>query len=121
MKLWETGEYGFRLIDARSITFDGVFVVPNVTDTYGLNAFVGIFTFNGTDETVEVFFDEKDTNQYRWLFNLIFVITLVLIIATSVFLFFVIPEHANISILFGLGFTTMLILFRVFLFIWRGW
>ena len=121
LKLWETGEYGFRLLDAREIEFNGVFVVPNVTDTYGLNAFVGVFTFNGTDETVEVFFDEKDTNQYRWLFNIIFVIALVLIIGTSVFLFFVIPEHANISILFGLGFTTMLILFRIFMFIWRGW
>ncbi len=121
LKLWETGNYGFRLIDAREITFDGIFVVPNVTDTYGLNAFVGEFTFNGTDQVVEVFFDEKDTNQYRWLFNIIFVIALVLIIGTSVFLFFVIPEHANISILFGLGFTTMLILFRVFMFIWRGW
>ena len=121
LKLWETGKYGFRLLDARDITFDGVFVVPNVTDTYGLNAFVGEFTFNGTNQTVEVFFDEKDTNQYRWLFNLIFVITLVLIIATSIFLFFVIPSVPQLSIIFGLGFTTMLILFRVFIFLWRGW
>ncbi len=121
LKLWETGEYGFRLIDAREITFDGVFVVPNVTDTYGLNAFVGVFTFNGSDQTIEVFFDEKDTNQYRWLLNILFVISLVLIIATSVFLFFVIPSVPQLSIIFGLGFTTMLILFRVFLFIWRGW
>ena len=117
LKLWETGEYAIRMVDGE-ILFSGV---PNITKSYGLNTFIGEYNFDGTNQSYRILLEEKDLNQYRWLFNWIFIILLVLIIATSIFLFFVIPQHPQISIIFGAGFMFMLVLFRIVFFVWKGW
>jgi len=44
----------------------------------------------------------------------------VFIIAGSVFLFFVIPEYSQLSIIFGLGFISMLTLLRIVVWFWKG-
>jgi hypothetical protein len=122
LKLWDNEtNYAVRLIDGQ-INFPGQYSVPNVSDSYDTNIYIGKFYWNcSQNETIRVFLAEKDIHQYRWLFNWGFIILLVVIIFTSIVLFFVIPEYSQISIIFGLGFTLMLIAFRVFFFVWKGW
>jgi len=120
LKLWERNtNYAVRMIDGQ-ILFNGIYSVPNITDSYGTNTFIDKYYFNGSNKTIQVYLDEKDLYQYRWLANWIFIILLVFIIAGSVFLFFVIPEYSQLSIIFGLGFISMLTLLRIVVWFWKG-
>ncbi len=121
IKLWERDvDYALRFVDGH-ITFDGVYSIPNMTKSYGTNMYIDNYKFNGTDETYLIYVTKDEINQYNWLLNWLFIIFLVMIISISVFLFFVIPEKPQLSIIFGLGLSSLLISFRVILWFWRGW
>jgi len=64
---------------------------------------------------------EREIHQYRWLFNLLFVIALISVVVVSVFLFFVIPQMPQLSFYFGIGFSVILVIVRSVLWIWVGW
>jgi hypothetical protein len=120
-KLYEPNEeYAVRLFDGIA-TYQTTFSPPNISKTYGTNIFFGKYVFNGTDYAYNILFDEKDVYQYRWLFNWLFIIFVIGAIVVSIFLFFVIPEKPSLSVIFGIGFISMITLFRVILFIWKGW
>jgi len=123
IKLWEDGEdyeYALRFIDGK-ITFNGTYAPPTILKSYGKNMYLGLYTFNGTDESYDIYVNEKDIDQYRWLLNWGFIISLIAVISVSVALFFVIPEIPQLSFMFGIGFSFLLVVIRVVLFIWKGW
>jgi hypothetical protein len=120
LTLYEDEEYAIRLIDGE-ITFDGEYAIANITDSYGINAYIGKYDFNGTDQTYNVYLSKKDLRPYGWLMNIVLVIGLVVVFMVSVGLFFLIPEMPLTSFLFGIGFSTLLILTRIVLFFWLGW
>lgn len=116
LHLYEQGEYAIRIMDG-VIRFNGEYSVPNITKSYGTNVFVG--TYDLTNSTsYNVLLTEKDLRPFKWLFNWIFIIGIVIAIVVSIFLFFVIPDKPLLSIIFGVGFISMLILLRIGLFFW---
>jgi hypothetical protein len=118
-KLYEVNEeYAVRLFDGVA-TFETTFSPPNITKTYGTNIYFGKYTFNGTD-SIRVLLSEKDINQYFWLFNWTYIILIGLAFVISIFLFFVIPEKPTLSIIFGVGFISMLTLLRIVLWLYFG-
>jgi len=119
LTLYEDEEYAIRLIDGE-VTFSGEYSVANITDSYGVNAYIGKYTFNGTDQEYNVYLSKKDLNPYGWLSNLVLVIGLISVFAVSIGLFFIIPEYPLTSFLFGIGFSFLLILTRIVLFFWLG-
>jgi len=116
LKLYETGEYAVRLIDG-DITFSGIYSVPNITKNYGVNVYVGKYIFTNTT-SYSLLLTEKDLNPFKWLFNWIFVILVGSAFIISIFLFFVIPDKPLLSIIFGVGFISMLTLLRIIVYIW---
>lgn len=119
LKLYELDEeYAIRLFDGVA-TFETTFSPPNITKTYGTNIYFGKYTFNGTD-SIRVLLNEKDINQYYWLFNYVYIILIGLAFVISIFLFFVIPEKPTLSIIFGVGFISMLTLLRIVLWLYFG-
>jgi hypothetical protein len=120
LTLYEDEEYAIRLIDGE-VTFYGEYSVANITDSYGINAYIGKYTFDGIDQEYNVYLSSRDLRPYRWLLNMILVIGLIVVFVVSVGLFFVVPEFPLTSFLFGIGFSFLLILTRIFLFFWLGW
>lgn len=120
LKLYEKDtEYAIRLIDGQ-ISFAGEYAVPNVTKSYGINSYIGKYTFDGTDQTYDIYLSSKDLHPYRWLFNWILIIGMVVVVFVSIALFFMIPEIPTLSIIFGVGFTVILIAFRIVMFVIIG-
>ena len=111
-------EYAIRLFDGE-MTFPYTFSEPNITKTYGTNIYIGKYYLNGSNQSFNIYFENKDIHQYRWLFNLLFVISLGLIIVISAFLFFVIPDKPTLSMTFGLGGTIMVVILRIV--VWLYW
>lgn len=118
LKLYEGGEYAIRLMDGE-INFPTLYSVPNITKSYGTNVYIGKYTFtNSTSQSL--LFTEKDLHPFRWLFNWLYIILVVGVLIVSIFLFFLIPETPSFSVLFGVGFISMLTLARIVLWIWKG-
>jgi len=117
-KLYEADEYVVRLFDGIA-TFQTTFSQPNITKTYGTNIYFGKYALNGTDTSYNVLFTNKDIRQFTWLFNTLFVVLLIAIVIISIFMFFVIIEKPYVSIIFGLGFSVMLVIARIV--IWFYW
>jgi len=118
LKVYEKGEYAVRLIDG-IIRFDGLYSIPNITRSYGTNVYIGKYDFKNST-SYSLLLTEKDLSPYSWLFNWVFIILLVGALVVSIFLFFVIPEKPSLSIIFGLGFISMLCLIRAGLWLWKG-
>ena len=112
-------DYGIRLFDGQA-TFLTTFSSPNISKTYGANILFGKYTFNGTD-SYNVYLSSKDIHQYTWLANWIYIILLILCVVGSVFLFFMFPDKPSISMALGLGFTIMLTIIRVGVYLFKGW
>ena len=112
VKLFEPNQYAVRFIDG-IITFEDSFSKPEVFKSYGTNFFVEEYDFNGSDMTYDVYITEQDYDQYNWLGNMILIWGLVLIIVVSTFLFFVVPSMPQLSFIFGIGGTVMLIILRI--------
>lgn len=120
LKLYETDEeYAIRLIDG-DILFTSEYSVPNYTESYGVNAYIGKYTFDGTNQTYDILLTSKDLHPYRWLINWILIASLICVVAVSIGLFFMIPEVPMLSIIFGIGFSVLFLIIRVVLFLWRG-
>jgi hypothetical protein len=111
--------YGIRLFDGQA-TFLTTFSSPNISKTYGANILFGKYTFNGTD-SYNVYLSSKDIHQYTWLANWIYIIMLILCVVGAVFLFFMFPDKPSISMGLGLGFTIMLTIIRVGVYLFKGW
>ena len=120
LTLYEDEEYAIRLIDGE-IIFAGEYGVANVTDSYGINSYIGKYDFDATTQSYDIYLSRKDLNPYGWLLNVILVIGIVVVFMVSVGLFFLVPEYPLTSFLFGIGFSTLLILTRIVLFFWLGW
>ena len=119
-KLYEPNEeYAVRLFDGVA-TFETTFSPPNISKAYGTNIYFGEYILDGT-ENYNVLLTDKDIHQYRWLLNWLFLISILLAIVGSVFLFFVIPEMPTLSIIFGIGFISMITLLRIVLWFWLRW
>lgn len=121
LKLYESNKtYALRILDG-IIHFPLMYSIPNITKSYGLNSYIGQVRLNGTNSSFNVYFEDKDLHQYRWLFNWIFIICLGFIIIISAFLFFLIPHLPITAFVFGIGGTIMLIIFRISIYIWKGY
>lgn len=120
LTLYEDEEYAIRLIDGE-VNFDGEYSVANITDSYGVNAYIGKYDFDKTTQSYDVYLSTKDLYPYRWLMNVGLVIGLIVVFMVSVGLFFIIPELPLTSFLFGVGFSALLIITRIVLFFWLGW
>jgi hypothetical protein len=120
LKLYEQREYAIRLIDGE-ISFSGIYSVPNITKSYGTNVYVGKYTFtNSTSNSYNLILTEKDLTPFKWLFNIVYIILIIGIFVTSIFLFFIVPEKPALSVIFGLGFIGSLTLIRIILWIYWG-
>jgi len=104
LKLYEPNNYVIRLIDGQ-ITFQSTYSPANVSKSYGTNVLVGKYYFNGSDETINVYFSSKDLHPYSWLFNWIFIIIIFGTVIVSIIVFFLFPDKPQIS----LGFFFILI------------
>ena len=117
LTLYEDEEYAIRLIDGE-IDFSGEYSIPNITDSYGINSYIGKYDFEGTDQVYDIYLSSKDLHPYSWLFNMILAVCLIVVFMVSIGLFFILPEIPLTSFLFGIGFSALLILTRIILFIW---
>jgi hypothetical protein len=116
LKLYETGNHAIRLIDGE-IFFPSEYSVPNITDSYGINIYAGIFNLNGTSNSYGIYLSSKDINPYNWLFSWILIIAICFSIFLSLFLLFMIPDYPFISLFIGIGLPIVLLIVRVVLFI----
>lgn len=117
LKLYEPTDYAIRLVDG-NIRFANDYSVPNISSVYTTNAYLGLFSFNGTNMTEKVLLQQQDLHPYRYLTNWGLLIGLILAVVGAVVLFFVFPEHPLISVGFGIGFIIILVLFRLILWLW---
>jgi hypothetical protein len=116
IKLYETGNYAIRLIDG-DITFTSDYSVPNITQSYGVNSYIGQTYLNDTTSKVELLTTKK-LKPFTWLFNVILIILIIVSVIGSLFLFFVVPESPSIAISFGLIIPIVLIIVRILLWVW---
>jgi hypothetical protein len=117
LKLYEPDEYAIRLFDGEA-TFQTTFSPPNITETYGTNIYLGKYTFTGVDYSYRILLSDRDINSFGWLANWIFLILLIACVVISIFLFFVIPQMPQLSLILGVGGTVMLIILRIVVWIW---
>jgi hypothetical protein len=116
IKLYERGTYAIRLIDGE-IIFPTDYSVPNITESYGVNTYIGQSFINGTSSHVSLL-TKKDLHPFTWLFNILTVILVMICILGAVFLFFIVPQSPAIAISFGLVLPIILIILRILLYIW---
>jgi hypothetical protein len=111
LKLYEKNrDYGIRLFDGIVDFKQGVYSPPNMTKSYGVNMFLGTLYLNGSDTTYQYLFEDKDIHQYRWLFNWIVILSLVLVMVISFVLLMYAPQ---IAMPVGIGFTFMILALRI--------
>lgn len=115
IKLYEQGEYAIRLIDGQ-ITFSGDYAIPNVTESYGVNVYLGKYTLTNSS-SYNILFQEKDLRPFTWLFNWVYIILLVLIILVGAILFFAMPDNVAFSSVFVIGGIIALTLLRIILWV----
>jgi hypothetical protein len=118
IKLYENSTYALRFIDGQ-IIFPYTFSIPNITKSYGTNIYLGTFLLNQND-TYNIYLNKKDINPIGWLADYILLIGIIFAIAISIFLFFIIPSMPLLSIIFGIGFTMLLIILRVVIWLFIG-
>lgn len=116
LKLYEPDEYAIRLFDGVA-TFQTTFSPPNITETYGTNIYIGKYTLT-EDYSYRILLSDRDINSFGWLANWIFLILLIACVVISIFLFFVIPQMPQLSLILGVGGTVMLIILRIVVWIW---
>jgi len=117
LKLWERNQYyNLRLVDG-SITFDGVYSIPNVTKLYGINAYLGNYRFNGTNQDYTIYVSSDDLHPYRNIFNWSLIGALVFVAVLSVIFAVTFPTA---SVLFAIFSALTLIIIRIVLLYWIG-
>lgn len=117
VKLWERNEnYHVRIVDGK-ISWDGVYAVPNVTKTYGINSYLGVYKFNGTSSSYSIYASPNDLYPYRTLLNWCLVGSIVLVIIFTIVFAVSFPTS---SVIFGIFTVIALILIRIFLWYWTG-
>jgi len=119
IKLYEIGEHAIRLIDGE-ITFASEYAVPNVTKSYGIDAYIGKFNFDGTSITQSLYLSSKDLHPYRWLSNIALIISLILTLGIAIVLFFMMPQHPSFPLIFGFLMTFLILFARLVIWIWTG-
>jgi hypothetical protein len=111
LKLYEKDRnYGIRLFDGIIDFKQGVYSPPNMTKGYGVNMFLGTLYLNGSDTTYQYYLEDKDIHQYRWLFNWIVILALIIVMVVSFVLMMYVPQ---IAMPFGIGFTFMILVLRI--------
>jgi hypothetical protein len=121
LKLWEKNRtYAVRLIDG-IITFNSNYAIPNISKSYGTNAYINSYYFNGTNQTYRIVFSEKDLQPYRWLFNWVLIIGLAMSIIVALFMLFLIPDKPVIALSFAVLIAGGVILLRILVWLWQSW
>lgn len=119
LKLYEKNEeYAIRLIDG-VIIYPFTYSPPNISKSYGTNVYIGRFTFNGTNQNMNVYLSDKDLFPYKWLLNLTFFILIFSTIIISIILFFALPQYPMFSIMLGIGGTITLSILRGLIWLWK--
>jgi hypothetical protein len=119
IKLWDNNQaYGMRLVDG-IINFDSVYAIPNVSKSYGINSFLGIFSFNGSDQTYDIYVSKGDIYPYKWLMNWALIILLLSLMFIAICLMFVMPDKLSFVFAFWLVLSVSLIFLRAIL--WMVW
>ena len=119
LKLYDPSTYTLRLFDGQT-SFLTDYSQPNITKSYGTNILIGQQKLNGTSENLAVYLSPSDIRPYFSLFNWILIIVLVMSIIIAIFMFFVIPEHPQIALTFGLIMVVGSILLRLILWFYIG-
>lgn len=121
IKLYEPNTtYTFRYFRG-SPQFSGQYGYYNITKLYGENIYLSSEKLNDTDTGFDYFLTEKDLHPYRWLFNTILILIVVLSVVVGIFLFFVIPDKPFIALIFTFLFIGGSIVLRTVLWIWKGY
>ena len=119
LKLYDPSTYTLRLFDGQT-SFLTDYSQPNITKSYGTNILIGQQKLNGTSENLAVYLSPSDIRPYFSLFNWILIIVLVMSIIIAIFMFFVIPEHPQIALTFGLIMVVGSILLRIIMWFYIG-
>lgn len=120
LKIYEPNKYYLlRLVDGQ-ITFPNTYSIPNVSKSYGINAYLGRYYFNGSDETLNIYLTEKDLHPYSWLLNWGFIIFLISCAIITMIMFFIIPDRPWVAMSFGFGTIGLSIMIRVGIWFFTG-
>jgi hypothetical protein len=120
LKLYEPRNYILRLIDGNINFPNGEYSVPNISKGYGVNIYLGDYTFNGTNASYDVYLREREIRPYSWIANWILVLGILFCIIGATFIFFTMPDKPSSALTLGLGGTAMLTLLRIVIWIWKG-
>lgn len=114
LKLWERNQvYGLRFMDG-IINFNSLYSVPQINKSYGITAYLGTFSFNGSSMDLPLFVSHSDLYPWFTPLNWIMVILILVAVLVSIFLFFMIPDKPSVVITLGLGFSLMIVILRIF-------
>jgi hypothetical protein len=114
MTLYEDTEYAFRLIDGE-IAFPSEYSYPNVTKSYGTNVYLGKFATGGVSQEYSIKLTKSDLNPYGTLANWILLILIIGSLVAGGFIFFMVPQHPSIGIMFFVGITFFAVVIRIIL------
>lgn len=117
LKLWDAGDYNIRIIDGQ-VAFEGVYSVPNIQKSYGVDTFIGTVGLNGTNSTYEFYITDKDLHPYTSLINIVLVILLGLFAVLFFVLLFMFPNQPILPLILCVGGAIILIILRVALWLW---
>jgi hypothetical protein len=116
LKLWDNGEYTLRLIDGE-ITFQNVYSKPNITKSFGVNAYLGNFNFNGTDTSYTIYVSNNDLHPFSVLLNWALIILLVI---TAIGVIIMATEFPTASVMAGIFIILILFAGRIVIYFWIG-
>jgi hypothetical protein len=115
LKLWENTTYSLRLIDG-DINFNGVYSIPNVSKSYGINAYLGDFKLESS-KTYNLYVSNNTIRPYRTLLNWTLI---VLIIFTGIVVVLCATILPTASVIGGIFMLIILGVLRIVLFFWTG-
>jgi len=101
LHLWENDTYVVRLFDGQA-TFDTSLSVPNITQSYGTNIYLGKIRMTSNSTLFNVFLSNRDIKPYGWLFNWMLVIVIALALVSSIFIFFINSDNPSSALIFPL-------------------
>lgn len=113
LKLWEANtSYAVRLFDG-VITYPSTYAAPNITKSYGTNIYLGTFGLNGTSTEYAFLITNQDIHPWRSVANILFFLSLFLIVIVAIFLFVRFPMMPYVYIGFASFFTFVIFVTRV--------
>lgn len=120
LKMYDRNRYyGIRIIDG-VISYDSIYAIPNVSESYGINAYVGNYYLNGSDTTFNVYLPNKTLMPYRWLMNWVLLFLIFASLGIALILLFVVSDHPALAFAFGIIAPLFLLFIRGVLWLTTG-